>query len=258
MKNKRELNISNGFNFRDVGGYMDKRGARIKWHKLVRAAYLSDLSAQDQQLLFDYGIQTVIDLRSDAEIIRYPDRYLRGTNYLRVPVLNENLTNSMTKIADLSQNAKSEYGIKQMLEVYNLLVTQEQAQQAYRDIFTILAESNGGVLIHCATGKDRTGVAVILLLKVLGIPNSVIKDDYLMTNRFSALHINNRLNEAKCDGANGKMLKTIFNLSTVNAQYYDKITSTIGNEFGDFSNYIYSQLEVTHSIVKKLRKKFMN
>lgn len=79
-----------------------------------------------------------------------------------------------------------------------------------------------------------------------------------MTNRFSALHINNRLNEAKCDGANGKMLKTIFNLSTVNAQYYDKITSTIGNEFGDFSNYIYSQLEVTHSIVKKLRKKFMN
>lgn len=175
---------------------------------------MSDLSAQDQQLLFDYGIRTVIDLRSDAEIIRYPDRYLRGTNYLRVPVLNENLTNSMTKIADLSQNAKSEYGIKQMLEVYNLLVTQEQAQQAYRDIFTILAESNGGVLIHCATGKDRTGVAVILLLRVLGIPNSVIKDNYLMTNRFSALHINNRLNEAKCDGANGKMLKTIFNLST--------------------------------------------
>ena len=229
----------------------------IKWHKLVRAAYLSDLSVHDQQALYDYGIRTIIDLRSDAEVKKYPDRYLQTIDYLRVPILNEDLTNSMTKIANLSRNAKFKHGLRMMLKVYDMLITQVQAQHAYRAIFNLLAKSNGGILVHCATGKDRTGVVIILLLKMLGISDAVIRSDYLLTNRFSALHINRRLNEAKDDGADSKMLKTVFNLSTVNGQYYDEVASIVSNTYGSFSNYIYNQLQVSRSTVETLRKNFM-
>lgn len=258
MSDKRELNISKGFNFRDIGGYKNELGEQIKWHKIVRAAYLSDLDLHDQQLLFDYGIRTIIDLRSDAETKKYPDRYISSIHYVHIPILNEDLTNSTTRVDGITGNISDKNGLKHMLKVYRLLVTNKPAQQAYQKIFNLLAELNKGVLIHCATGKDRTGIVIMLLLKLLGIPNQVILADYLMTNKCSSLHINKRLIDAKINGADTQLLKTIFNLSTVNLQYYNEVIATVKNHYGDFSNYFSNYLNVNDALIKCLRLKYLN
>lgn len=259
MKNKRELKIENGFNFRDVGGYENVRGAKVKWHKIIRGAFLSDLSTKDQQVLLDYGVRTIIDLRSDNEVKKYPDRYLSPINYIRVPVLNRDLTNSMTQIGNLTTSTEQKNGLVHMLRVYALLVADSQAQKAYKKVFEILADpgTNGGVLIHCATGKDRTGIVIMLLLKLLGITDQVILDDYLLTNPCSALQINKRLNNAKSDGADNQMLKTIFNLSTVNIQYYNMAISVINECYKGFSSYFQQNLGIGQTTISALRKKYL-
>ena len=61
------LNIKNGLNFRDLGGYKTKSGQVIKSRKIIRSARLSELSDDDLQYLTDYGLTTDIDFRSPEE-----------------------------------------------------------------------------------------------------------------------------------------------------------------------------------------------
>jgi protein-tyrosine phosphatase len=52
-------------------------------------------------------------------------------------------------------------------------------------VVEIAAASQGPVLIHCLAGKDRTGVAVALLLRLAGVDRDAVVEEYLMTNRIA-------------------------------------------------------------------------
>ena len=57
-------------------------------------------------------------------------------------------------------------------------------QSVFRDGFRALAngEADNGLLVHCAAGKDRTGIFCALVLGELGVSDADIMADYLMTN----------------------------------------------------------------------------
>ena len=55
--------------------------------------------------------------------------------------------------------------------------------EAYREVFAaLLATRDGGFLVHCTAGKDRTGLAAALILASLGVDRENIEEDYLLTN----------------------------------------------------------------------------
>ncbi len=56
--------------------------------------------------------------------------------------------------------------------------------QSFRALFAHLLEDRAPLVIHCTAGKDRTGFACALILHALGVPDDVIAEDYLLTNRF--------------------------------------------------------------------------
>jgi len=52
---------------------------------------------------------------------------------------------------------------------------------------TVLDESNWPVPIHCSAGKDRSGIAVVLILEALGVDRETIMQEYLLTNGISRI-----------------------------------------------------------------------
>lgn len=180
------LQLQGADNFRSLQGLPSRCGRRIGRHALMRADQLHRLTAQDWQALQQLGLRTVCDLRSAGERARYPS-CLPGPT---VQHLHLDLTGDGPgdpRLAALLAGAAPGQGARDMMQaIYRrlpgLLAPHLPA------LFALFAAGRVPVLVHCAAGKDRTGVAVAILLHALGVaPQSIIVDYLLSARRFSQL-----------------------------------------------------------------------
>lgn len=155
-------------NTRDLGGYPTKEGHITKWHVFLRSDDLCELSDRDQSFLKDYGLSTVIDLRSTLELDLRPSPYEHHpeVNYLNVSLF-ENASPAVLSEAP-KDILKSMY--IEMIEYH---------KQQIKTIFEAFAQAKpGSILFHCAAGKDRTGVIAMLLMGLVKVPNRDIVSNY--------------------------------------------------------------------------------
>ncbi|WP_323081845.1 tyrosine-protein phosphatase, partial [Limosilactobacillus reuteri] len=182
---QRIIAFENGFNFRDLGGYRTIDGESLKWNNLVRSAHLSYFTHNEQRKLYGYGIRTIIDFRSTSEVAFYPDQLTSLMNYIRIPVFENDLTESNISIAEARKSFSKDpqAGFNRMMKVYCQFVTDEKAQEAFHTFIKKLClhSAQGGVLFHCSAGKDRTGLGAIYLLSLLQVPGDIIYQDYILT-----------------------------------------------------------------------------
>src|SRR5690606_23703760 len=78
-----------------------------------------------------------------------------------------------------------------MLEAYRRIPFEAPHLDLFRRYFQALAEGAGPVLIHCAAGKDRTGVLAALTHRLIGVAEDDLMEDYLLTN--AAARVDERL-----------------------------------------------------------------
>lgn len=78
MQAVKHIPLPHAANVRDVGGILNEDGKLVRWGRLYRADALNALTAEEWQTLFDYGVRTVVDLRSKSEAISMPDRVPEG------------------------------------------------------------------------------------------------------------------------------------------------------------------------------------
>src|SRR5690606_24709795 len=71
-----------------------------------------------------------------------------------------------------------------MRESYNELMLEHNAPLIGRFLHLIGDDDNLPVLFHCTAGKDRTGMAAMILLSLLGVPDDVIAADYSLSNTY--------------------------------------------------------------------------
>ena len=130
---QRILTFNNGFNFRDLGGYKTLNGQVLKWNTLVRSAHLSYFDRFEQRELYRYGIRAVIDFRSTSEVALYPDQLTSLIKYIRIPVFDNDITESNVDIIEARKvfSKDPRAGFNRMLSVYRQFVTNEQAQEAF-------------------------------------------------------------------------------------------------------------------------------
>jgi protein-tyrosine phosphatase len=144
---------------------------------LVRSDDIGSLTAAGREAMAAYGISTVVDLRSDSERNgtfdpRFPrpaTEYvtLAGVRYLHRPLVDDA---ALKKLGEASN----------MYERYLVMLTTRQ--DAFREIFTSIAEAEGAVLFHCFAGKDRTGLVAAMLLDLAGVPAEHIARDFSETD----------------------------------------------------------------------------
>lgn len=171
-------------NFRDIGGYETEDGRFTKWGCVYRSGALLDLSQQAIDRLQQLAITAVCDLRSEEEITKHPDYQLEGAFYQQLSVLD---LARWTKWRGLFAVLFSREKLHDfMIEGYTKVMVDDNPQ-IVRHIFETVADThNLPTLIHCTAGKDRSGVAIALLLHSLGVPNETILADYTFSNHYYA------------------------------------------------------------------------
>ena len=89
---------------------------------------------------------------------------------------------TLRAIAAAGTPLSTDHAVEVMRGSYRSYV--QKNTQHFRSLFAHLLEDRAPLVIHCTAGKDRTGFACALILHTLGVPQDVISEDYLLTNRF--------------------------------------------------------------------------
>ncbi|MBU2379892.1 MAG: tyrosine-protein phosphatase [Alphaproteobacteria bacterium] len=169
-------------NFRDYGGYGAAAGAALKTGRLFRSAHHASVTQADLDRLAALDVGAVVDLRRPVERRRQPSR--RPANFTG-QVLESDLDEAgeaphitFLKSADLTPDS----GRRFMTATYRQLPFAPAHLDLFARYFRVLGESDRPVLIHCAAGKDRTGMLAALTHHLLGVAHDDLMEDYLLTN----------------------------------------------------------------------------
>jgi protein tyrosine/serine phosphatase len=166
-------------NVRDLGGLPLADGGETAYRVVVRADWLPGLSGAGRQALVDYGVSLVVDLRPDRE---HEDD---GVNPLPVPVIRQGMDPRPVAAA---------WDWPSMRQAYLALADRYRVQLA--QALTLLGNAKPPAAIHCAGGRDRTGIACGMALWLAGVDSDVIAADHAMSDESWGPHNDEWLAEA--------------------------------------------------------------
>jgi protein-tyrosine phosphatase len=177
----RTLVLEGAFNARDLGGFRTRDGYTTRWRRIFRSAHLHRLTTNDIAQLQELGVRTVCDLRSADEIswTGIGPLFEGGTvTHVHHPFFGDSVRNYNDNRPRDIEERRSHWHARGYEDVLRM------AGPTIADMFALLAdEERYPLFVHCVAGKDRTGVLSALILRILGVPDDEIIDDYALTAR---------------------------------------------------------------------------
>jgi protein tyrosine/serine phosphatase len=169
----RHLEWAACWNVRDLGGLPTADGGQTRYGALFRADCLGKLTAGGRRALLDSGVTTVIDLRSPAELAADPPIFPGGRAgepaFRNVPLDRQ----------DPKANAYFK-APQRRFDIYRVFL--DFYPHALADVLAAIADAPpGGVVFHCLGGTDRTGLVAAAVLRLAGVPDEAIAEDYAQT-----------------------------------------------------------------------------
>ncbi len=170
---RRHIEFERLHNFRDLGGYLTEDGGMVRWRCLFRSDSLGKLRGEDWDRFLALGVHTVIDLRYPWEADasgRVPDGGGHSYHNLSIehrPYDQAALDQDIDPVRFLADRF-AEVALDGVTELRQVLEV-------------IAADGNVPVVIHCAAGKDRTGIVAALVLALLGVSDEDIVADFALT-----------------------------------------------------------------------------
>jgi len=175
-------------NLRDIGGYNTEDGKYfLKYGRLYRSEMII---ADDEALtaaVKSIRPKRILDFRyADEVVMEGADPEFDFAEYLNLPVLPEEKPEYI-----MGAGVLQTLGTGLIRELHGMLIGSYRrmpfSTDTWRRFFRLILEERFPILCHCTAGKDRTGVAIALLLLALGIPRATIVHDYMLTNETRAL-----------------------------------------------------------------------
>jgi protein-tyrosine phosphatase len=234
-------------NFRDLGGIPATDGRLIRNGLLFRSGDLSTLTDEDIVVAEHLGLATVIDFRAPREVEKRPDKPIATVKeFIALPIQD-----AAREVAERYFDANDALGLENVLiGDYRRLITDHV--QEYRKFFEILSlTENLPLVFHCAAGKDRTGLASVLLLWSLGAGWSDIWKDYLDSNRFTTPMMQKIIRKLTEKGKNGAILRPLLE---VRESYLNAALDQIEKSYGSMDHYLQ---KVLHADFDLLRRRYL-
>lgn len=176
-------------NWRDLGGPPTIDGRRLRPGSVFRSAAIDAPSQPDLAKLVDLGIGTVFDLRTASESRAAPDVAPAHCRILHADVLADKHISAPAKMMDFLASPETVESVldggkaaELMIRNYRDMVTLPSALAAYRTMVRTLVDDERPALVHCTSGKDRTGWAAAIVLLAIGADEQTVLTDYLRTN----------------------------------------------------------------------------
>lgn len=248
----RLISFSGAKNFRDLGGYQTVDGRTVRWGVLYRSDSLHKLNAADLRRLSALSIHRVIDLRSQMESQREPDRLPREWTgrLVEIPILDSTTQATQESRKEFLRSLKHIDPIQYMSQM-NIELATKFTPQIKQFISEILSANGRPVLFHCAAGKDRTGFAAAILLRALGVPQEVVLQDYQLTNHYlqkgyaKALTLMRLVKGRDFSVAIGKFMEA-------HPGYLGAAFESIDLQYGSFDDYLFRGLGLSKDDPQRL------
>lgn len=242
-------------NLRDLGGYRSKDGRVIKKGYFYRSAGLSYMNKSEINEFKQLKIHTILDLRSDKEILAHPDPTIEGTNYIQYSGV---ITKTQEQI-DFSPNGMrqtGEAGLKQL----EILTTYYQEipfeNRALQKMFDEILLEHVPLLFHCASGKDRTGIAAMALLMALGVEEQTILEDYLLSNEYRKNMIYRAL-EGIDQEKDPIMYELVLRMEGVSENTFHTTIDAIYHKYSSFEEYLEKEYQLDEEKIQYLRDTYL-
>lgn len=266
LRRKQEIGLKTVSNARELGGYRTTDGRIVKTGKIIRCGDLNDLNEEDKKKLCELALKMVIDFRSAGEIRLKPDVKIAGVDYVTIDILKEDehigkdREGEELPLQSLMEVAVKKYGKehaaqRSMADLYKDFVEKEMCRQGYREFFELallIDPEKGALLYHCAQGKDRTGIASVLLLSALGVERETIVEDYLLTNDFIGDEMVKFIDNVAVNDEEYK--KMLLYYMQVHKTCIDAYYEAIEENYGNMTEYLYKECGLDQASIKQLKE----
>jgi len=242
---QRHIALTGASNFRDLGGYVGHQGRTVKWRKIFRSDHLANLSPNDLLLIQSLGIQRSFDFRgvqeSQAQAYDWPDLQRHSLSIEPTVVQRlqaQHLSGKPLTAAD---------ALDAMQTTYRDFVRVDSGR--FAQLFEHLLDQPDPLLFHCTAGKDRTGLAAALVLYALGVSETDIWRDYLLTNQLY------KRNSIGATALAPDVLKIVWE---VQESFLQASLEEIQATYGGVQNYLSDQLGLTPAALLRLQSLYLD
>jgi protein-tyrosine phosphatase len=268
-------------NLRDLGGYRNSDDRVIRWGQLYRSeavtSHVGDAGKEPTDnvlssgvreprgigaridtttlaLVAELGVRTVIDLRTSEEAAAVPTVWLRGGVDEAVSAPIPDPAGFAGRLTDFIADGRlTRYSTDDLARDYRVML--DRYPMAFGTAISAVARAaDRPVLVHCAGGKDRTGLVIALILSLLGVPRDTILEDYAMTTRYRPNAIDAYASLLERVGVRGEDIAGVF---SSDASILAAALEHLDDGHGSVADYLRGPAGVSAAAVKRLERSLL-
>ncbi len=256
MNAPQTIDLEGAVNLRDLGGYSGADGRRVQPGLLYRSGTLTHLSSSAQRQFAGLNVKLICDLRRDDEKQEEPTPFPEhAPRRLEIPIDPGSAVELRTRLARTGLELADR--IRYMTDLTAELV-RDHVEDYVKMFDGLLNLEEGGFLVHCSAGKDRTGVAVALILHALGVPKETVVQDYLFTNQcidYEGYILPKWLERFEPQQVPAK--DAVMALAGVRPEYLQAAYDAIESEFDSAEHYIVEAMGFEQDALAELRARYL-
>lgn len=245
-------------NFRDLGGYKAQDGRVLKHGLIYRSGGIYLMNPEELDHFKSLGIKYILDLRTAEESHHQPDPVLNQVKMVRHSGVvfrgGEEIDFSPVGMSKIGQE-----GLDQRDHLLSYYTEMPFDNEAFQILMSDLENNEVPMVFHCATGKDRTGVAAMVVLTALGIPKETILQDFLLSNQYHMPTINRVLEENREKILQHPILEELLRMRTGVTEKTGKLVlDNIFNRYGSPEKYLEEEFHLTPERLSKFRDFYLD